>query len=323
MPDGAEHLRRLGVALPPHRPFRGIRYFDGALRIDGRFPGAPGLGLRRTRLHAALVEAAESADVDCRWGVRAEGLQNAGTARPTVLTSHGPMAARLVVGADGLHSKTRTWAGLAKPFRGRRRFGVRRHYGLAPWSDRVEVYWSDDAEAYVTPVGDDEIGVAILWSGRKAGFDALLAGFPDLEDKLRGAAHRSRDRGAGPLRQRVRSPLANRVALVGDAAGYVDAITGEGLSVALHQSAALLDAFTEDALPTYPRRARRVAFLPEALTHLLLAIEARPALRRRVMRALARDPALFEGFLAVHVRHCSPGSLLPDLPRMLWRLAAA
>ncbi|MEO1369556.1 MAG: NAD(P)/FAD-dependent oxidoreductase, partial [Acidobacteriota bacterium] len=274
MPDGAEHLGRLGVALPPHRPFRGIRYVDGDLRIDGRFPGAPGLGLRRTRLHAALVDAADGAGVDCRWGVRAEGLRDQDTGRPTVLTSHGPMAARLVVGADGLHSKTRTWAGLAKPFTGRRRFGVRRHYGMAPWSDRVEVYWSDDAEAYVTPVGDDEIGVAVLWSGRKARFDTLLASFPELAQKLQGAVPISRDRGAGPLRQRVRSPLAGRVALVGDAAGYVDAITGEGLSLALHQSAALLDAFTEGALPSYPRRVKRVAFLPEALTHLLLAIEA-------------------------------------------------
>ncbi|MEM1177176.1 MAG: NAD(P)/FAD-dependent oxidoreductase [Acidobacteriota bacterium] len=323
MPDGAAHLRRLGVELPEHRPFRGIRYLEGDLSIDGRFPGAPGLGVRRTRLHRTLVDAARAAGVDCRWGVRAEGLRAAGTDHPVVMTDRGPMGASLVVGADGLRSKMREWAGLARPFSGRRRFGVRRHYALAPWSDRVEVYWSDDAEAYVTPVADDEVGVAILWSGRKANFDTLLNAFPALAERLSGAPSTSRDRGAGPLRQRVRTPLAGHVALVGDAAGYVDAITGEGLSLALHQSAALLDAYLEGALATYPRRARRVAFLPEALTHLLLAIEARPRLRRRVLRALHRDPKLFEGFLAVHVRHRSPGSLLPTVPRMIWRLASA
>ena len=323
MPDGARRLEALGVDIRTSRPFRGIRYLEGGLCIDGRFPGSPGLGVRRTRLHAALLERAESLGVDLRWGVRADALHDAGGPVPGLVTNHGLMRGRLLVGADGLRSKVRQWAGLARPPRGRQRFGVRRHYALPPWSDRVEVYWSDDAEAYVTPVADDEVGVAILWSGRKAGFDDLLCAFPALADRLAGAETLSRDRGAGPLRQRVRSPLRRQVALVGDAAGYVDAITGEGLSLALHQSAALLEAFTADDLGSYPRRARDAAFVPEALTHLLLAIEARPRLRRRVLRALARDPELFERFLAVHVRHASPWSLAPSAPRMAWRLLAA
>ena len=68
---------------------------------------------------------------------------------------------RWIVGADGLHSDVRRWAGLEarspKPTAGSARFGVRRHYLLAPWSDRVEVHWGDRCEAYVTPVASGNV----------------------------------------------------------------------------------------------------------------------------------------------------------------------
>ena len=48
---------------------------------------------------------------------------------------------------------------------------------MTPWSDCVEVYWSANAEAYVTPVADDCVGVAVL-TARKGGFDEHIKGFP-------------------------------------------------------------------------------------------------------------------------------------------------
>ena len=69
--------------------------------------------------------------------------------------------------------------GLDVPARGAVRYGLRRHYRVAPWSDLVEVHWADDAEAYVTPVAEDLVGVAVLCPGGGS-YDTWLARFPAL-----------------------------------------------------------------------------------------------------------------------------------------------
>ena len=191
------------------------------------------------------------------------------------------------------------------------RFGVRRHFAVEPWSDRVEVWWADGAEAYVTPLDERLVGVAILWDRRRTdgGFDALIPRFPGLSQRLAGAAVVSDDRGCGPLEQRTRGVARGRVALLGDAAGYVDAITGEGLSLAFHQGKALVAALLTGDLATYERACRRLARLPDALTRLLLVVERRPWLRRRMVRLFARDPELFDRLLAIHARERPPSSL--------------
>ncbi len=328
MPDAAARLASLGVAVAG-RPFRGIRYLDGETVAEGSFPGPPGLGVRRTALHAALVRRAEELEVALRWGVAASGLEPAG-----VRTSDGLVAARFVVGADGLNSRLRRWAGLEaagfEKSRGgerARRFGVRRHYAMAPWSDFVEVSWGRAAEAYVTPVAADEVGIAILWSGEAKGFDDLLPCFPALAERLAGAERASRDRGAGPFRQRARGVAAGRVALVGDAAGYLDAITGEGLAIAFHQAqavvAAMAGAGAGGDLAAYTAAHRRIGRLPNAITGLVLALERRPALRRRAIRALAAEPAIFSRLLGIHGRMLPARRLgLPGAARLAWRLVA-
>lgn len=317
MPDGLELLEAQGVALPEQRPFHGIRYLSSnqgqSLRVEGRFPpGHAGAGVRRLHLHQALLERAAEVGVDLRFGERVSGLTADG-----VRTEGGELDARFLVGADGLHSKVRAWAGLE----GRRalwqRFGVRRHFAIAPWCDLVEVYWGPKAEAYVTPVGENEVGIAILWSGRKANFDALLADFPALAARVQGVAVLSKDRGAGPLEQRVRHVSRGRVHLVGDAAGYLDAITGEGLSLAFHQAQLLADCLAKGQPELYAARAAAICASPLRLTRLTLLLEKHPWLRRRVMRAFAAEPALFERFLAVHCRAESPSQLFA--PRFLAR----
>lgn len=311
MPDGRRLLAELGVVLPEHREFHGILYVDGELRVEGRFPpGFAGAGVRRTRLHAALLARAETLGVEILWGVRALGLGAASPGSATVETSAGDMAARWLVGADGLHSKMRGWSGLAGRPAARARFGVRRHLRLAPWSEVVEVYWSRDAEVYITPVAADEVGVAVLWSGRKASFDTLLEDFPALEARLRGAERISADRGAGPFEQRVQGLSRGRVHLLGDAGGYLDAITGEGLSLAFHQAVVLAEALATERPELYAARSRRIAAMPLRLTRLTLLLERQPRLRARVFRALAAEPALFDRFLAVHCRAVGPSSLL-------------
>ncbi len=306
MPDGVAWLERAGVEIPSEGArFCGIRYLDGETVAEARFPAGAGLGVRRHRLHAALVERAEVLGTQLDWGVRALGLSDSG-----VETSHGVASAAYLVGADGLGSRMRRWAGLSDGrSSAQRRTGIRRHFRVPPWSDLVEVYWADDCEAYVTPVSEGETGVAILASGRGVDFEAGLQRFPALARRLEGAEASSIDRGAGPLWRRARKVRAGTLALVGDAAGYLDAITGEGMALGFHEAEALADAIEAGDLRSYERDFRRLSRLPFGLIRLLLFAERHPSVRRRMVRTLAREPELFARLLAIHTRERAPTSL--------------
>jgi flavin-dependent dehydrogenase len=313
MPDGAAVLNDLGVDLKSadSHPFQGIRYVDGRIVAEGRFPGESGLGIRRTELHNALRSRAEDLGVDLRWGARVRGLVADGFE-----TDRGVVRGKWLVGADGRTSRVRKWSGLDGRLARRRRFGVRRHFEIEPWSDLVEVHWSDGCEAYVTPVGKSTVGVAMLWSGKTATFDGLLTSFPALQKRLGHALAVSKDRGAGPLEQKCRSVVRDNLALVGDASGYLDAITGEGLALSFRQAVALVDAICASDLGRYVAAHRRIVRYPNAITRLLLLVERHPRLRRRVMRSLAADPSLMSRFLALKMRRDGPavfgsGGLLP------------
>ncbi len=304
MPDGAALLRSLGVDLGAAgaRPFRGLRFVEeGVASCEADFPHAPGLGVRRTRLSAAMIACALDAGAKVEFGSEVRSI-----APPRVETSAGSIEARVVVVADGLRSPLRAALGLeAAAPAGARRFGMRRHVRCRPWTDRVEVHFVDGAEAYVTPVGDDEVGVALLWSpapGAGLRFEDLLARFPALAERVAGCAAIDTVQGAGPFWRHARRVVAPGLALVGDAAGYEDAITGEGISIALHQAVALADAIALGDLRRYERAWKRLARTPRLMTRLMLGLSRRPRLRRRALRALSREPALFERLLAIHAR---------------------
>jgi flavin-dependent dehydrogenase len=164
----------------------------------------------------------------------------------------------------------------------------------------------------------------MLWSGKTAGFEELIEHFPVLRDRLAGAPEISRDRGAGPLHQRVLGVWRGNVALVGDASGYLDAITGEGMAVAFHQTAALVEAILAGDLNRYATAHRRISRLPDFMTSMVLALERRPRLRRRALRALAAEPALFSRLLGIHGRTLRARRLgLDGALKLAWRLVAA
>ncbi|UNX54774.1 NAD(P)/FAD-dependent oxidoreductase [Georgenia sp. TF02-10] len=285
MPGAVTRLARLGVD-PPGQPLRGIRYQSGAVRAEARFPGPPGRGVRRTVLHEALRAAVADAGVVTEpravreVDLRADGVVVDGT------------PARYLVAADGLHSPLRRHLGLDAPARGRRRYGLRRHVAVAPWTDLVEVHWSAHAEAYVTPVGPAEVGVAVLTSRRLPYAEHLLA-FPALADRLRGEPT-SAVRGAGPLRQRARRRVAGHVLLVGDAGGYVDALTGEGISLALAQAEAAVAAMVAGRPGDYEAAWRRIGRRYRLLTEALLAASGPAALRRALVPAARALPPVFD-----------------------------
>jgi flavin-dependent dehydrogenase len=194
----------------------------------------------------------------------------------------------------------RRQSGLELPRAERRRFGIRRHFRVKPWSPLVEVHWADGAEAYVTPVAGDEVGIACLWRGDGSGFDDLLAQFPALRARLRGAEPTSAVLGAGPF-ARARACHRGRVALVGDAAGALDPLTGEGITVGLLSAQSLATVLARgDALNAYARCRRRLLAVPRALAGLLLFAADRPRVRHGFVRTIARHPALFDRLVALN-----------------------
>lgn len=285
MPAAVRALTGLGVAVEGH-PFRGIRYLDDRVEAEARFRSSPGRGVRRTELHAALLRRTAELGVPI-LPLRVDRLHQDADR----VTAAG-VTARYLVAADGLHSPIRR--GLRLGVRGdprQARYGLRRHFAVAPWSDCVEVHWSARAEAYVTPVGPGLVGVAIL-TGDRAPFEEQLARFPRLAARLPSGAVTA-TRGAGPLRQRVRSRVAGRVLLVGDAAGYVDALTGEGIAMALGAAAQLVRCVRADRPQDYDRAWRQVSRRYRLLTGSLLGLRAHPWCAARIVPTAARFPALF------------------------------
>ncbi|MCP2267048.1 NAD(P)/FAD-dependent oxidoreductase [Promicromonospora thailandica] len=309
LPGALRAVRELG-ADPPGHPLAGISYRGGGRHADHRFAAGPGRGVRRTALHAALAVRAADAGAPVLHARTTALRQDAAGVEVDVLPGDPGDGARAttlraawVLGCDGLHSTVRRLAGL-EPGRpaGRsrggaagRRYGLRRHFEVAPWSDLVEVHWSPRAEAYVTPVGPDRVGVALLGPGpvlrEGAGFDALLRGeLPELAERLAAASDAGPLLGAGPLRRRSRRRTAGRVRLVGDASGYVDALTGEGIRVGLAQAEAAV-AHLDDAA-AYERAWRAATRDYRALTTGLLTWASSPA-RGAIVPAAAGAPWLY------------------------------
>src|ERR1700727_2748835 len=238
MPGGLAELVALGVG-PAGMPFRGIAYLDQQRRVEAPFRIGPGRGVRRTTLHAALASCAKEQDTEWistritsvdqdAYGVTAAGVR-----------------AKWLVAADGLHSAVRRAVGINAVAGTPRRYGVRWHYQIPAWSEFVEVHWSRWGEAYVPPVEPDLVGFAILPRERPE-----LAWFPRLANHLEGAS-RGQARGCGPMRQVVSRRVAGRVLLGGEAAGYEDALTGEGVSLAVKQAAAAVRAITDGTPESY------------------------------------------------------------------------
>jgi flavin-dependent dehydrogenase len=301
MPAAVRRLAALGVA-PDGYQLRGIRYTDGRHQADARFRHGDGLGVRRTVLHAALAERAAGlgirvlpvrvTDFECLdRHVRAAGVR-----------------ARYLVAADGLHSTIRRALEAGLPRDGLRRhglprYGLRRHYRVTPWTDLVEVHWADHAEAYVTPVSRDVVGIGLLFarpdrSGYSpatgaGGFEARLATFPALRGRLGDAPPASEVRGAGPMRQDVRRRVHGRVLLVGDASGYLDALTGEGIGVGLAQAEALARCLAADRPADYEHAWHQASAPAWRLTAGLLWSRNQSLLAHRIVPAAERLPWIF------------------------------
>jgi flavin-dependent dehydrogenase len=243
--------------------------------------------LRRTLLHQILVHAAVRAGIELRWGAPAVELSE--------------VKARWIIGADGHASRVRKWAGLERWRRVRERLGFRVHYRTAPWTDQVEVYWHHEFQMYVAGVAEDEVMAAVLCHDPHVRVEDALDSFPELRERLGNTPRITMERGGISATRRLWVVTQGSVALVGDASGSVDAITGEGLGLAFRQALALADALVAGNLDLYEAAHRRLMRRPTFMADLLLLLDGRPNLQYRALHYLARHPQVFHSLLALHV----------------------
>lgn len=324
MPAGVAALARLGVTVEG-RPFRGVRYHCGDLFAEGEFPrsaGRPamGLGVRRHRLDRALWQAAAAADgVQAFEGSEIEAVITESGRVVGARTAEGERRAKLVVAADGVHSRIRRQLGLDCTRR-KHRSGIRRHFQLAEGKeppDWVDVFLGGGSEVYVTPVGRREIQVAVLASEavRKDDYARVIAGHRPLRALLEGASPASELAGMHPLSGAARRGFVPGCVLLGDAAGFMDPVTGGGMTQALMSSDLLAGSLSgrfppaEADLERFDRKRRRMLADFRRLTAIVLGMAGRPMLATSMIRLMRYWPALFSHAIGVSggIRRLIPG----------------
>ena len=320
MPGGVAVLDRLKVtdSVGGIR-FKGVRYHFNGRTVEGNFPrrtgfGQTGIGQRRKVLdHVLYSEAAATPGVRIRTGCRVEGPVIENGRVGGLIVEGKQVLAPLVVGADGMHSTTRQKLGLScSPRRGR--FGIRAHFRLSETkaqSDRVEIFVAKGKEIYVTPLPDHEINVIVLGDAGMNREDPKISllqrceAFPELASLLEGAKQVSTTIGASPLTGRAIAGVAPGVVLLGDAAGFVDPVTGGGMTQALMASELLAGYIAanelgeDDWLWSFERERRKMLRGYVLLTQAILQLSDKPQLTDVVLSLLARWPALLSHGLAV------------------------
>ena len=300
MPDTLAALKTLGVDLRRGDgiPFRGIRFRDAesANSVEAAFGQGIGLGIRRTVLHAKLAERAAEVGVVLLWGSRVT-LDGDGR----ILCNGQPVRSDWVIGADGEASPFRKWAALDEVRHERIRFAGRQHFQITPWTDFVEVYWGRGYQITVAPIAPEELCVAVTSRVPGLRFRDALDGVPALASRLRNFPGLGRLRGARAASRRLRHVYRDRLALVGDASGSVDPLTGEGIGLSFKQAAALVEAITRNDLQTYQTAHDRIGKAPRLMSRLVLTMDAHPIFRRRALSIMASEPSLFSRLLQFNV----------------------
>jgi hypothetical protein len=235
-----------------------------------------------------------------RWRVRgASRVGCAGELRCTAdpdgaVLGEEPVLCRWLIGADGGTSRVRKWAGF-KVWERRARYGFRRHYQTAPWTDMVEVHWGPGFQIYVAPVATREVGIALLCRDPGLRIDDALEYFPGLAARLASAPHLSLERGG------IRPPRLPSVTQPhrpgGRASNAVDAIRA-GMCLSFQQALALADSLA--ARPGCHRRPT-ADHAAAVMANFLLLLDQHPRARAEVMRRFERHPGLFAALLSYHV----------------------
>lgn len=336
-------LEELGL-LPaihalPQRRLRGWRIFahDGSsfsahfdsVSKDPRL--AHSLALERRHLDGLLLEAARAAGVRVMEQARLHAIDDACVVARTA-ERESRIGARIIVGADGLHSRTRRLLGLAGRSPRLRKTGFSAHLPLDDLSDCGQMHLARGACLGIAPVSDRLANLTLVLDSRR--FGALLKGkdprlLGDLLHHFPAAAHRfGKDAfrqaallASGPYDWPTRGLITQRAALVGDAAGYYDPFTGQGIYQAL-LGARLLAGAVDDllrrqnphALRRYQRELGSLLRAARAVQHGVEYVCARPALAVASIRALNQAPAAAAALIGVTGDLRPPHTLLASAP---------
>jgi flavin-dependent dehydrogenase len=318
LPHGVAALRVLGIHLNSDIavPFTGIRFAAEESSACAKFPGATGFALRRVRLHQLLVERATQAGVVFHWGTR---VTNVDLRHVTAGDRRIPYT--WLTGADGQNSTVRRWAQLDPLRTSGKRFGFRQHFRVRSWPNLVDVHWGRHCQMLTTPTDAQEVCVSVLSRDAGLRIRQALPLFPALTEKLRGATPTTKELGNVTSWSRLPAVTRGRVALVGDASGSVDAITGHGLSLAFQQAVYLAEAFERGDLGHYESAHRKIAVMPAIMTRLMLIMERNAWVRRRALRLFENEPGLFSKLLSIHTGALPLSSLgVNEMIDFGWRL---
>jgi geranylgeranyl reductase family protein len=333
-PEASRILDRLGVLKTVDQagaqPLRGMRIVapDGTV-LEGVYPTTgPWRGYRdhalavpREKLDRILVERAKSLPVDVRERHRVTGLltENERIAGVRAQDEDGrglELRARLVVGADGRSSVVASSLGLVRPHP-LRRMALVQHVALEGLGDRGEIFIDPPDYAILNPVLPGLVNLGLVvplahaapWSGRlETFFRARLKQLRHLAPRLAGMEPAGRLMAMGPLAYRVGEPRVDGVLLAGDAAGFYDPFTGEGLFTALRSAELLADTahsaltlgdLSTAALAPYARARNRELAAKSRVTRGIQLLIARRWLANVAAHALARRPALLDTIMGV------------------------
>ncbi len=349
-PEAARLLDRLGVLKAVDAagaaPLAGMRITapDGTV-VVGRYRAVGGwrpyrqhaMGVSRATLDGALVERLRGLPVDLRERTRVVDVLVEGGRVVGVRAEDGErrvldVRARVVVGADGRASVVAERLGCRRPHPLRRMALMTYVSGLADCRELGEIFVDPPDYAILNPIAPDRVNLGLVvplshaapWSGRLHDFlAARVRQLPHLARRLAGASRVAPIRALGPLAHRVAPPRVGGVVLVGDAAGFYDPFTGEGIFTAL-RSAELVaetiaralrsDDVSVGALAAY-EQARRDAFRgKERVTRALQLVIGHRRLANLACRALARRPAVLDALLGVFGDYVPPRAL-PTLLR--------
>ena len=349
-PEAARVLDRLGVLKAVDaagaQPLHGMRIvapdgtvLDGTYPTGGRWRGYRdhALAIRREIFDRVLLERARALPVDVRERHRVTGLIREGSAVAGVHAealdgSPVDVRGRLVVGADGRASVVAHALGLLRPHRLRRLALIRHVSGIEALGDRGEIHVDPPDYCILNPVAPGIVNLGLVvplaharpFSGRlETFFAARLKQLRRVPARIQGMRPEGPLMAMGPLAYRVDEPRVAGVLLAGDAAGFYDPFTGEGLYTALRSAEMLaevahgaLSADDVSAATLAPySRARREAFRGKArVTRALQLVIARRRPANLTAHVLQRRPALLSMLMGVIGDFVPPRELL----RAIW-----
>jgi len=317
MPSGRPPLRELGleddVVSGGAPPLTGVQLgLPEQPPVEVRFPEhggeQAGLGIRRLDFDARLADAlSHHSQIQFCPQTEARDVRIGTEGVPVVVTSAGEVRARFLAVADGLRSTLRhrlRWTVGPRP---PHRYGVVGHWRMeAPVDPWVRITFDRGLELYEGPVAGNQRMVALLcYQERMPEFSGRLdSRYREIAQSLRPGLRNAELVGSvsavGPFSYRASTVARHRIFLVGDAAGFSDPITGEGIAAALKQARAFAAALDRPQPEREYRGAhRRLTTDPCRVASLLLRLSRTPALVERGIRSQQRAPHTLVTLLGV------------------------